>query len=367
MSAKRMLCCMSSMNMGGAETFLMKQYRQLDRSKYQLDFCVNVQKKCAYDDEIEALGGRIFRIPPKSKNFIGSLTELKKIVKDNGYETVFSSSAKAGVAIDLLAARAGGAKRLIHRSSSAGHKGGTVEKITHATLGKLAHIVPDIKLAPSILAAEFCFGKDCVKKGKAHILNNGVDTDIFSFSEQVRDETRRSLGLNDEFTLIHIGRFVEVKNHSFLIDVFDEVVRFHNNSKLILVGEGDLQKKISARAQEKGLGDKVLFLGPRTDIAQLLSAADVLVFPSFYEGMPNVVIESQAMGLKCVISDKITEECKITSLVTQLELGDSSLWSKEILKSLDSYERVNMTALLKEKRYDARSTVEDFIKYCFDE
>lgn len=367
MSVKRLLCCMSCMDVGGAETFLMKQYRRLDREKYQLDFCVNVQERCAYDDEIEALGGRIFRIPPKTKDPVACLTSLRKIVKDNGYEAVFSSSAKSGVALDLLAAKAGGAKRLIHRSSSAGDDGGRVERLLGTVIAPLTKIVPDVKLAPSVLAAEFCFGKGCVEKGRAHILNNGIDTDIFSYSDKSRAESRKSLGLDDEFTLIHVGRFVGVKNHDFLIDVFEQVAKAHPNSKLVLVGVGDLEEKIRTKVQKKGLSDKVLFLGARKDIPALLSAADVLVFPSFYEGMPNAVIEAQALSLQCIVSDKITAECRITDLVEFLPLGNAKQWAEKILPLADGYERKNMTEHFKKIRYDAQSTLDDFVKYCFGE
>lgn len=367
MSVKRLLCCMSVMDVGGAETFLMKQYRRLDREKYQLDFCVNVEERGAYDDEIEALGGRIFRIPPKTKDPVTCLSSLRKIVKDNGYEAVFCSSAKSGVALDLLAARAGGAKRLIHRSSSAGDDGGKIERILGAIIGPLTKIVPNVKLAPSVLAAEFCFGKGCVEKGKALILNNGIDTDIFSYSDELRTETRKSLGLNDEFTLIHVGRFVDVKNHDFLVDVFEQVANAHPNSKLVLVGVGDLEEKIRTKVHQKGLSEKVLFLGARKDVPALLSAADVLVFPSFYEGMPNAVIEAQALSLHCVVSDKITAECRITDLVDFLPLGDAKQWSEKILTLADGYERKNMAERFKKIRYDAQSTLDDFVKYCFGE
>ena len=227
--------------------------------------------------------------------------------------------------------------------------------------------MPDVKLAPSVLAAEFCFGKGCVEKGKAHILNNGIDTDIFSYSDEFRAESRKTLGLDDEFTLIHVGRFVGVKNHDFLIDVFEQVAKAHPNSKLVLVGVGDLEEKIRTKVQKKGLSDKVLFLGARKDIPALLSAADVLVFPSFYEGMPNAVIEAQALSLQCIVSDKITAECRITDLVEFLPLGNAKQWAEKILPLADGYERKNMTEHFKKIRYDAQSTLDDFVKYCFGE
>ncbi len=367
MGAKRLLCYMSSMNIGGAETFLMKQFRQLDREKYLLDFCVNVQEKCAYDDEIEALGGRIYRIPSKSENFLASIKAFQKVVRDNGYENVICSSTKPGVALDLLAAKAAGAKRIIHRSSSASNGSSTRIKLIHSTVGQLAKVIPSIKLAPSVLAAEFLFGKGCVEKGKAHILNNGVDTCVFSYSDKKRSDARKSLGLNDEFTLIHVGRFLQVKNHSFLLDVFSKVVKSHSNSKLLLAGTGELEDEIKSKAESLGISEKVVFLGARSDIPDLLSAADALVFPSFFEGMPNVVIEAQAMSLKCIVSDRITPECKITPLVNQLPLGDADLWAKEILTLNNGYERADMSTVFKELRYDAQSTAEDFIRFCFGE
>ena len=113
MSIKRLLCCMSSMNAGGAETFLMKQYRCMDREKYQMDFCVNVEERGYYDDEIESMGGRIYRIPPKSEDFKKSLKALENIVRENGYESVLCSSVKPGTALELIAAKKGGATRLI--------------------------------------------------------------------------------------------------------------------------------------------------------------------------------------------------------------------------------------------------------------
>lgn len=362
-----MLCCMSSMDIGGAETFLMKQYRRLDREKYQLDFCVNVERRCAYDDEIEALGGRIFRIPPKTRKPVKNLTSLKKIVKENGYDTVYCSSASAGVALGLLAAKAGGAKRLIHRSSNSDTDSGTIGKLINSILGLLSRVVPNVKLAPSVLAAEFCFGKGCVERGEAHILNNGIDTDIFSYTDELREESRKALGLSDEFTLIHVGRFTGVKNHDFLVDVFEQVVNFHPDSKLMLVGVGELEEKIHTKVKEKGLSEKVLFLGARKDIPALLSAADALVFPSFHEGMPNAVIESQALSLHCIVSDRITAECRITDLVDFLPLGDAKQWAEKILPLADRYERKNMSGHFKKIRYDADSTLEDFIKYCFGE
>ena len=169
---------MSSMNTGGAETFLMKQYRRIDREQYQMDFCVNVAERGFYDDEIEALGGRIYRIPPKSQDFRKSLKALEDIVRDNGYENVLCSSVKPGTALELIAAKKGGAKRLIYRSSNSSVDGGRKQKILHSTVGQLAKVVPTVKFAPSKEAAEYCFGKGCIKPARPHIITIGLTLSV---------------------------------------------------------------------------------------------------------------------------------------------------------------------------------------------
>lgn len=367
MSTKRLLCCMSGMNAGGAETFLMKQYRMLDREKYQLDFCVNVQERCFYDDEIEALGGRIYRIPPKSQSFKESLKALENIVHDNKYDGVLCSSVKPGTALELLAAKKGGAKRLIYRSSNSSVDGGKKQKILHSTLGQLAKIVPTVKIAPSKEAAEYCFGKGCIENKKAFILHNGIDTSVYRYSEETRKRMREELQLDGKFAVAHVGRFSKAKNHAFLLDVFEELLKIKPDSILILIGTGELEEKIKQKAKEKNIEDKILFLGLRSDVPQVLCAADVFVFPSFYEGMPNTVIEAQALSLNCVISDRITPDADITGNVEFLPLGDARHWAQTAAKYADGYKKQDMSEIIKAQKYDSETTATEFVKYCFGE
>ena len=358
---------MSSMNAGGAETFLMKQYRRMDREKYQLDFCVNVEERGYYDDEIEAMGGRIFRIPPKSQDFRKSLEALEAIVSENGYESVLCSSVKPGTALELVAARKGGAKRLIYRSSNSSVDGGFKQKLLHLTVGQLAKTVPTVKIAPSKEAAEYCFGKGCIKKGKAFLLHNGIDTSVYRYSDETREAMRKEFGFTNEFVIAHVGRFSNQKNHSFLLDVFAEMLKINPDSVLMLVGTGELEDEIKQKAERLNITDKIRFLGVRSDVPKLLCAADVFVFPSFYEGMPNTVIEAQALSLHCVISDKITPEADITGLVEYLPLNNAKHWAQSALKYKAGYPRRDMTEIFKSKKYDTETTSKEFIKYCFGE
>ncbi len=115
---KRMLCIVGGMNAGGAETFLMKVYRALDKTQYQMDFAVAVKEKGFYDDEILSMGGKIFHIIPKTKGFLKNFFDIKRIVKENGYKSVLRTSQHSLSALELLAARLGGAKITIFRSSN---------------------------------------------------------------------------------------------------------------------------------------------------------------------------------------------------------------------------------------------------------
>ena len=367
MSIKRVLCCMSSMNAGGAETFLMKQYRRMDREKYQMDFCVNVEERGYYDDEIEAMGGRIFRIPPKSQDFKKSLKALENIVRENGYESVLCSSVKPGTALELVAARNGGATRLIYRSSNSGVEGGFKQKLLHSTLGQLAKTVPTVKIAPSKEAAEYCFGKGCIEKGRAYLLNNGIDTGVYRYSDETRAAMRKDLDVESKFVVAHVGRFSKQKNHSFLLDVFAEMLKLNPDSVLMLIGMGELEDEMKQKATQLNIRDSVRFVGIRGDVPQVLCAADVFVFPSFYEGMPNTVIEAQALSLHCVISDRITPDADITGLVEYLPLGDAKQWASTAAKYADGYTRRDMTDVFKAHKYDSETTSAEFVKYCFGE
>lgn len=361
---KRLLCCASSMDLGGAETFLMKQYRQLDREKYQMDFCVNSEKEGAYDREIESLGGRIYRIPSKSENLSRSLKALKIIVRDNGYERVLVNSVKPGTSLELLAAKAGGAKHLIYRSSNTQVNGGTKQKLLHSTIGLLAHIVPTVKIAPSTPAAEFCFGKNCVKKQKAILLPNAIDTRVYRYSEESRKETREMLGLGNSFILLHIGRFTRQKNHGFLLDIFNELLKLEPDSALLLIGSGEDENKIKARSDAYGFGDRAIFLGNRTDVPQLMCAADCFVLPSLFEGMPNTVIEAQACALPCIVSSNVTREAKITPLAEYAEPDDPASWAEAALKYKGA-ERTDTSALIKAAGYGIEDVSAKFVELCF--
>lgn len=358
---EKVLCIVGGMNAGGAETFLMKIFRAIDKKYFQMDFCVGNVEKGFYDDEIIKNGGKIIHVTKKSKNPIKSFFEIRKIVKKGKYHSVIRISQHSLSAIDLLAAKLGGAQKCVFRSSNSNSCGNLMNRFLHNIFIPLAIFIPNVKIAPSDKAAIHMFGKKQLEKGKVKILNNGLDVKSYKFNEEVRKNKRNELKLNDnDFLIGHVGRMTKQKNHKFLIDIFIEFLKKNNNAKLLLIGDGELKNDISIYIKDKHIENYVYFLGIRSDTNELYQAMDCFVFPSLYEGMPNTVIEAQTSGLKCIISNKITREVNLTNNVSFCDLSNIKDWVSKIEKS-EKREQVYKQVF--EKGYDISDVVNTFIEY----
>ncbi len=365
---KRLLCIVSNMNAGGAETFLMKLFRNIDRTQYMMDFCVNRKDTCFYEEEIYKLGGKIFEIPSKSDNLKAFKKALFKLVKEEKYEYVLRITSNTVGFMDLKIAKKAGAKVCSARSSNSSD-GGSLKSLLVHKLGRLLYgKYVDVKFAPSDLAAKYTFGKKAYENGVAKILHNAIDLDVFSYKADGRDRVREEFKINDNTIVVgHMGRFMTQKNHMFLLDIFDEYHKKHKNSVLMLVGKGELEQQIKGKIADKGLTDSVIFTGVRSDVPDVFSAMDVFVMPSLYEGMPNVVIEAQATGLPCIIADTITKEADITGLVSYMSLQTSAKeWAEKVGKSINT-ERVDTKENFIKNGYDIRGVADEFIKLVFGE
>lgn len=364
---QRLLCIVGGMNRGGAETFLMKLYRQLDRTRYQMDFCVASHTQGDYDEEIRQLGGRILYTTPKSKNPLSSFWNMYKIVKGNKYFSVLRISQHSLSSLELLAARLAGANKVIFRSSNTQSCGSCFNRLLHRMFIPLAYIIPTVRIAPSLEAAQFMFG---TTKG-VHILHNGLDTQIFKFSLDSRRKIRQELKAQDKFVIGHIGRFNFQKNHKFLLQIFAEIKKQCVNAELWLIGRGELEKQIKEQAERLDILDHVKFLGIRADIPALLSAMDVFVFPSLFEGMPNTVIEAQTNGLPCLIADTITRQAKQTDLVHFMSLKQSTeTWAETALQiaTRQTLQNRPQAAIQMQKAgYDIKTIVAQFTQLVFGE
>jgi len=350
----RILFIMGSMNVGGAETFIMKIFREIDKNKFMFDFLLNVNDETYYEKEIVDLGGMIFRQEPKSKKPFKNFIETYTIVKKFKYNVVFKCSEHSLSALDFLASLFGGARMRIIRSTNTNLDNGKMSKFLHFSFRPILNALTNVKIAPSIQAGEWLFGQRQIKKNKVLIINNALPLELYKFSFESRQKMRSDLGLSEKFIIGHVGRFNEQKNHRFLLDVFSRVYRNNPNSVLLLIGIGELESIIRDRACILGIENSVVFLGLRNDIPQLLMAMDLFLFPSLHEGLPNAVIEAEATGLCCIISDTIS-----SSVVINMNVYTLSIYSKieewvNLILSIDykNFNRIDGMKNLKLKNYD---------------
>lgn len=358
----RVLHVVTHMNRGGLETMLMNYYRHIDRSQLQFDFLVHRERRADYDDEIEALGGKIYRLPPLNPFDLKYRKKLQQFFLEHPEYKIVHSHIDCMSAIPLKAAKKAGVPvRIAHSHSISQDKDAKY-------LLKLFYkiFIPNnatYLMACGEQAGEWMYGsKDFL------VLNNAIDAKQYSFDYKTYCEERNKLGVCADDTLVgHVGRFSPPKNHEFLIEIFAECVRINPKARLLLVGDGDLRPGIVEKVRRLGLEPRVIFAGVRTDVAKLMQAMDVFVFPSIYEGLPLTVVEAQAAGLPCLISDAVPIECKLTNLVEQVPLTDRSReWAKKVLDVTDTVRR-NTYLEIRESGFDIQSNVKKLTAFYLDQ
>ncbi|MCB2339586.1 glycosyltransferase family 1 protein [Clostridium estertheticum] len=354
----RVLNILHSMDCGGAETMIMNYYRKIDRNKIQFDFLLTNVNHCDYEDEILELGGVIYRIPLLTKKepwvYCKAINNFFKEHKE--YKIVHSHTTSKSVIPLFYAKKNRIPVRIAHCHGSKSESG--VNGIIRSALRPLLKFVTTDYFACSKDAGIYLFGENYFNLGKINIIKNPVDSSKYVFNKEKRLKIRRLLNLDNRFVIGHVGRFHSVKNHTFLIDVFNEVHKKNSNAMLVLIGTGTEQERIKEKVKRLKLTSSVEFLGLRNDVADLLQAIDVFVFPSLYEGLGLVTIEAQATGLPCVISDTIPKEVNITGLVKCLNLNDSiENWARKIIES-GNIERQNTQVEIIKYGYDISKNAE---------
>lgn len=328
----RILNLFTIMDRGGAETMVMNYYRHIDRTRVQFDFLVHREQRGAYDDEIEALGGRIYRMCPiYPQNFARYQHDIQAFFRDHPeYKIIHSHMSELGFFAFREAKRQGVPIRICH-AHNAPH-GFDMKMIVRTYFKKrmmpyLTHL-----FMCGIESGRWLFG--AANEERFIMLNNAIDAAAYTYDAARRADVRRQLGLADELVIGHVGRFNPQKNHPFLLEIFSALLNEEPNAVLLLVGGGEDMPKMQAKAQALGISEHVRFLGVRSDVADLMQAMDVFVFPSLYEGLPVTMVEAQAAGLPCIISDKVPPECILTDgLVDVMPLSAKpEVWAEKILE-----------------------------------
>ena len=328
----RVLHFQGRMGKGGAETFMMNAYRNIDRTKIQFDFLIydNFEDVKPYNKEIHELGGKIYSVPNPNKNILAYIQAVKKLLKEKHFDIVHNEIYFGGGLNLLLAKQAGISKRVAHSHATTDGKGNnivmtTVRKIFQRML---------LKNATDYLACSYEAGIGLYGKDQPFIfVPNGIDLESYQSIPQSKDEIRKELNIPHNALVIgNIGRFEEQKNHDFLIDIFKKVVKKRPDSHLILIGEGSLEDNIKNKVSNFELQSNVSFLGLRDDIPQLLKSMDVFLMPSLYEGLPISAVEAQAANLKIVLSTEVSKETALSKNVHFVSLEEEpNLWATIIL------------------------------------
>lgn len=357
---------------GGVENYVRQNYRFIDKNSFQFDFLTYDDKKLDFEDEFKNLGARFYRIPNKL-NYIGYILFFRKIRKESGAEILHLNLSWCSFYI-LLAAKFSGFKRIVlhSHSSSIERDNKKLRKrktITHNIFKQFLPYIATDFLACSELAAKWMFPKSILKNKRYKIAKNAIDLDKFVYNQTVRNQKRYELKIDDEcFMVGHIGRFCYPKNHEFLIKIFNEIVKENPNSKLLLIGgytEKDryIFEKMQNLVKNLNLENKVIFLGTRDDISELLQIMDCFVLPSLFEGLPITAIEAQTSGLPSFFADTITTEIGISNLANFISSNETpKFWAEEILKCINQ-KRFSPVEEIRNAGYDIKEEVKNMEKF----
>lgn len=348
-------------NIGGMETYLMAQYRKLNRDIVRYDFLnITGENEIVFADEIRKNGDKIYAVPSRHKlpfhHYLGICKLLLKNRHDYKY-VVLNTCSLYYVFPLFMAALVGISHRVIHSHNSGDEgKSSFPRNIIKMINRVLLKISATDYWACSNLAGTWMFGSHSFK-----VIHNAIDAKRFIFDPKVRKKVRGKLHLEGKFVIGTVARFSPQKNHEFLIKVFREVVKREPNSVLMLVGEAagfqDRWVMIHQKVQEYNLQDKVLFLGMRKDTDELYQAMDCHVLPSKFEGLCITALEAQAAGLPCICSDALPEETKVTDNYYSLPLTlPAGKWADFIIKNMQQ-DRKDMLKEFVDAGYDIDTEV----------
>lgn len=314
---------------GGKRNLIMEYYRHIDRTQIQFDFICDSDSNGIPEEEIKALGGRVYKVAPY-KNIIAHLKDTFHILKTNQYEIMHAFDNTLNI-FPMFIGFLAGVKVRISESISKGDKNEKKTLIKYI-LRPFSHCFSNYYMANSIDCGIWQFGRQTYENGKISIFKTVIDADANAFNPELREKTRQNFQWTDKIVYGFIGRYVPQKNPLFLLDIFHRISQKQDNAILVMIGFGELEKDIKKRIEELALTQKVIDLGRRDDIKQFYNAFDAFLLPSLYEGMPVVGIEAQCAGLPIFFSKNITEETTASELAHYIDLNETpDYWANKII------------------------------------
>ncbi len=373
----RVLQVFTIMNRGGAESMIMNYYRHINRSKVQFDFLVHRKERGTFDDEIERLGGGIYRlghIPFHNikayKNVLDDFFQLHKYQIVHSHLNAMSKYVLQSAKKNNIPFRIAHSHTVLPKLS---FKNIIKNKLSIIDILKIIYKNQAKKniynyithaFACEEKAGKWLFGQRLINEIK--IINNAINANRFVYNNEVKKKIKNELKLNDKIVFGHIGNFTFPKNYHKLIDIFHEIHKQNPESILLLIGDGTLKPAIVKKVKKLNLQDSVRFMGIQKDIPYFMQAMDAFIMPSLYEGLPVTLIEAQAAGLKCFVSDTVDNNVDITGLVDFIPLDDSpKIWAEYILNNIN-YERKNTFNQIVTKKYDIKQNALELQNFYLD-
>lgn len=355
---------------GGAESRIMDLYRAIDREKVQFHFVEHTTDRCAYEEEIESLGGKVYHLPRFNMiNIMAYHKAWKELLQAHPEIRTVHGHMTSTAGIYLPIAKKMGRKTIAHARSAGVEPGikGKLTRFLRRNLWKQA----DTLLTCSKEAGISVFGEKAVDAGMVQFFPNAIPVDKFTFDpeerERVRQELKQVCEIEDNtFVLGHVGRFSPVKNHKYLLQIMAAYCKKNPNSVLLLLGDGPTMEETKAQAKALGIENKVLFLGNHSDVYRYYNAMDCFLLPSFYEGLPGTAIEAQACGLPGLLSDTITREAAVTELMEYADITESpEVWAEKLetirKKTIDA--RADYANVVKAAGFDVAEQAEKLQRF----
>lgn len=326
---KRVAIIAGKLHSGGKKNLIMEYYRHIDRTQVQFDFICDEDSNAIPDEEIKALGGKVYRTATYQHLFSHSC-QVYRILKENHYEIMHCYDNTLNL-FPLFIGWLAGVRVRISESISKGDKGER-KTVIKKMLRPFSHWFTNCMMANSVDCGKWQFGKSAYEEGKISIFKTVINAEANGFDKTLRENTRKQYGWENKVVYGFIARYVEQKNPLFLMDVFSEIHRRQPNAVFVTIGFGDLEKQMERKAEEWGLGESFINLGRREDIKQFYNAFDAFLLPSLYEGMPVVGIEAQCAGLPIFFSTNITEETTASPMAHYIPLADGAArWAEQVI------------------------------------
>ncbi len=355
----RVLHVIGAMDRGGAETMIMNLYRAMDREQIQFDFLVHEQRVCDYDEEIQDLGGRVFRALPRYAlvNHVRYRRLCREFFAERAEHPVVHGHIASSAAVYLREAKRAGRVAVAH--SHAQNYPLSIPELGFRALAYPVRFVADRFLACSEEAGLDRFGERVVQSDSFRVVKNAIDVGAYACDAATHASAKEALGFAGTPLVGHVGRFDPVKNHCFLVEIFAEVTRRMPEARLVLVGRGPAEDEVRCRVREAGLADRVEFFGVTDRVPDVLKALDAFVFPSFSEGLSMAAVEAQAAGVPCVLSTGVPELAVVAPMAVErlsLDAGREA-WADAVLRALASNgDRAEGAACARESGFDITDT-----------